>query len=207
VAENRSESLDTPSTPALQPLVAEVLRNAAAPVKPKARAKAKGEESISPFWRIFGGTVLSILALVAITLYQQLSSSLNELRHGVAQMTSKEEFVTSRTKVWEKFFEIQTNTERGNVVLADRCARLEQQVKEYEVREKEMRQDLQWLREATIAALKDRSTLLEQQLKASQTDHQDHRKELEHLRARLAVVEGRAPASATGHSTAHDKDD
>jgi chromosome segregation ATPase len=35
---------------------------------------------MSLFWRVFGGTILSIVALVLITLYNNLQSSINELR-------------------------------------------------------------------------------------------------------------------------------
>jgi len=38
------------------------------------------EERMSLFWRVFGGTILSIVALVLITLYNNLQSSINELR-------------------------------------------------------------------------------------------------------------------------------
>jgi chromosome segregation ATPase len=40
----------------------------------------KDEERYSLFWRLFGGTVLSIAALVGITLYNNLSSNIAELR-------------------------------------------------------------------------------------------------------------------------------
>jgi hypothetical protein len=189
MAENRNEPLGPQSDPLAPLLAAEVLRKAAVPDGLK--TTAKGEDGISPFWRIFGATILSIVALAAITLYQQLASGLGEVRHAVEQMTKKEEFVASRSKIWEKFFEIQKNTEHGDVVLADRCARLEQQLQNFDVVRKEMHHELQWLREATVSALKDRSKLLEQQVKSGQTEHQGMRKELQQLRVHLAALEVR----------------
>jgi septal ring factor EnvC (AmiA/AmiB activator) len=46
--------------------------------------KGKGdEEKLSVFWRVFGGTILSICALVAVTLYNNTSTTLTELRSAV----------------------------------------------------------------------------------------------------------------------------
>lgn len=46
----------------------------------KAGEPKKEEEHISLFWRVFGGTILSIVALVSITLFNNMSSSITELR-------------------------------------------------------------------------------------------------------------------------------
>jgi hypothetical protein len=105
--------------------------------------------------------------------------------------------------VWEKFFEIQKNTEHGDVVLADRCARLEQQLAHQEVVRKEMLHELQWLREATVSALKDRSRLLEEQVKTGQTGHQEMARELQQLQTRLAALEGRQAAAPPAGSGLH----
>ena len=121
-------------------------------------------------------------------------------------MTKKEEFVASRSKVWEKFFEIQKSTEHGDVVLADRCARLEQQLAHLEAARQEMRHELAWLREATVAALKDRSRLLEQQVKAGQTGYQEMAREVQQLQTRLAALEGRQAAAPPAGSGLHPGD-
>ena len=78
-------------------LMAETLRNGAG--RDVAAPPAKGEEKISVFWRVFGGTILSIVALVVITVYQQFSSSLAELRNDMirsnearAELLKKDEF-------------------------------------------------------------------------------------------------------------------
>ncbi len=74
------------------------------------RAEPKsGEEHISVFWRVFGGTILSIVALVSITLYNNMSSSITELRNEVsrerearAELLKKEEFNTRNTAMYER---------------------------------------------------------------------------------------------------------
>ncbi len=69
----------------------------------------KEEEHISLFWRVFGGTILSIVALVSITLYNNLTSSVNELRAEVsrerearAELVKKDEFNTRVTAQYER---------------------------------------------------------------------------------------------------------
>src|SRR5207302_2481288 len=81
-------------------LTANVLRRASAPL---AAPAPKGEEHFPLFWRIFGTTVLSIAALVAVTLYQQLSNAITDLRgqcHAVSEacgdLVKKDEYNASR---------------------------------------------------------------------------------------------------------------
>src|SRR5262249_42444151 len=95
MAEDRNQQPDPQSAPLAPLLTAEILRNAASACEPK--AKGKGEDGVSPFWRIFGATILSIVALAAVTLYQQLAGGLSEVRHELGQLTRKEEFVASRS--------------------------------------------------------------------------------------------------------------
>lgn len=47
---------------------------------PHPRPAEKGEERISLFWRVFGGTILSVVALIALTLYNNLYSTISEVR-------------------------------------------------------------------------------------------------------------------------------
>jgi len=63
------------------PVLAETFRSAASPPA----APAKEEEKMSLFWRVFGGTILSIVALVSITLFNNIQSSLSELRADAAR--------------------------------------------------------------------------------------------------------------------------
>src|SRR5262249_43240370 len=53
----------------------ETARSAAESSGKAAEAKPE-EERVSMFWRIFGGTILSIVGLVTITLYNNLTSSI-----------------------------------------------------------------------------------------------------------------------------------
>lgn len=71
--------------------------------------KKSDEEHMSLFWRVFGGTILSIVALVTITLFNNMSSSITELRADIsrerearAELVKKEEFNTRVTSIYER---------------------------------------------------------------------------------------------------------
>jgi chromosome segregation ATPase len=69
--------------------------------------RTRGEDDkVSLFWRVFGGTILSIVALVAITVFNSISSSIAELRSEVARLNEakadaakKDDVSTLRTQV------------------------------------------------------------------------------------------------------------
>lgn len=87
----------------------ETARSAAESSSKNSEPKKKEEESISLFWRVFGGTILSIVALVSITLYNNMSSSINELRSEIsrerearAELVKKEDFNNRVTAQYER---------------------------------------------------------------------------------------------------------
>ena len=68
-----------------------------------------GDERISLFWRVFGGTILSMVTLGAITLYNSISSNIAELRAELnrerdarADLVKKDEFNTRTTTQYER---------------------------------------------------------------------------------------------------------
>jgi hypothetical protein len=143
---------------------AESLRNV---VDSQAQGKLKPEDRVSVFWRVFGGTLLSITALIGITLYQQFSNSISELRTSLSRLTeSRADFVkvedcnTRFTAVWSNMKELQAAN-------------------------------------AAVLALKERSALLEQQVKASEEERKELTRELQLLRERQAALEGRQASAAT----------
>lgn len=140
-------------------MTVENIRSATAP-------PVRGEERISVFWRVFGGTLLSIAALVCITFVQQFSNSLGELRANLTHLNESrgdlvknEDFNNRMTAVWNNLKELQG----ANV---------------------------------GVVALKERSALLEQQLKTAEDERKELAHELQRLRERIAVVEGRQAATA-----------
>jgi hypothetical protein len=144
--------------------VAETLRQGAA------AGPGKGEERVSLFWRLFGGTLLSIGALVVITLYQQFSNSLAELRTDMIHLNEsrgdlmhKDEFNSRMNSVWSSIKDLQTAG-------------------------------------ATMTGMREREALLEQQLKSAEDERKEMTRELQRLRERLAVLEGRQGAGGPSHS-------
>jgi chromosome segregation ATPase len=87
----------------------ETARAAAEAGAEKAPEKKKDEEHISVFWRVFGGTILSIVALVSITLFNNMSNSITELRADIsrerearAELVKKDEYNTRVTAMYER---------------------------------------------------------------------------------------------------------
>ncbi|MFO0799005.1 MAG: hypothetical protein U0804_16175 [Gemmataceae bacterium] len=64
------------------PVLVESVRSGATP---PAAAGNGDDHKISVFWRVFGGTILSIVALVSITLFNSIQSSISELRAEAAR--------------------------------------------------------------------------------------------------------------------------
>jgi methyl-accepting chemotaxis protein len=169
----------------------------------------KGEEKISLFWRLFGGTLLSIAALVCITIYQQFNATLGEMRTNINRLTesradlvSLNDFNTRVASLWTNLKDVQSATSALSV-LKEHSSLLDQQVKaiqdQLNSRLQTMSASIKDLDAplASAAALKERSALLEQQVKAGDDERKEMGKELQQLRERLAVLEGRQAATAT----------
>ena len=167
-------------------LAAETARNARPPVP----AAKPAEEKISMFWRVFGGTLISIAALVAITAYQAQNSSINDLRNELTraneargQLVKNDEFTSARTKIWDKFQDMQKDTITLQQV-KDHVGLMDDQIKAGAATQK----DLQGLQQ-TVSAMQEKATLRDQQLKQMDDEKKDLVKELQALRERLAKLE------------------
>ncbi len=136
-------------------------------------APAKTEERLSLFWRAFGGTLLSIGALVAITLYQEFAGTVNELRADVNTL----------------------HETRGDFVKAEDCnsrmTALWGALKDMEATS------------ATMPALKERLVIMEDLVKQNEQELKTLLEDLQRIRERLAVVEARQgsqpPSSRQGN--------
>ena len=97
------------------PAEAGILAETARPKPEPAPPKKSDEERISIFWRVFGGTLLSIVALVAITLFNTLNNALSEMRSDIARLNEaradvvkKDEFNARTTGTWDRVQALQT---------------------------------------------------------------------------------------------------
>lgn len=105
------------------PVIATALRPSEPPPaeKPKAGDEAAG---MSMFWRVFGGTILSISALVGVTLYNSVITNIAELRAAVtklheekAELLKKDEFSTRMNSNWERVQQLQGQNNEQNASL------------------------------------------------------------------------------------------
>jgi hypothetical protein len=172
------------------------------------RPSGSPEDRVSLFWRVFGGTILSIVALVAITLYNHLANSVNELRAELnrvnevkAEMVKKEEFNTRTQSMWERMQSLQElrvtvtglkeqlsaqGEKQGDLKsMRDTLAMIEQRLKTADDDHKALAK-----LELTLSTLEQRAAARESQLKAAEDDRKEMVRQLQELRERLAKVEG-----------------
>jgi len=76
--------------------------------------KPKEDGGLSVFWRVFGGTILSIVALIGITLYNHMASGIAELRGEInrlneakSELVKKDEYNSRQTSMWTQVQELQ----------------------------------------------------------------------------------------------------
>jgi BMFP domain-containing protein YqiC len=185
MADDRNEQR-APQSGSLPLLALETLRSASSP--PEAAPPVK-EERISVFWRIFGGTLLSIGALVVLSLCQYFNNSLNALRGDLARLSED---------VHKEIGHLCADLRKDLVRLTENQADLVKK-EEYGTRLKSIWDSLKELQAlgTTVAALKERSLLQDQQMR-EETDRKELVRELQQLRERLANLEGRQAASPPG---------
>jgi chromosome segregation ATPase len=181
-------------------------------------AKSKSDdERMSLFWRVFGGTILSIAALVAVTIFNNLSGTISELRSEISrineargELIKKDEFNSRITTVYERAQALQTqnNTQNGSLnalqssvaELKDRLATLKG---ESDLAKKEFAGSIDTAKKETGLSLdairKDQAAINDglkkdvaaiDLLKDRLTAIDTLKKELETLRKDLTVVEG-----------------
>jgi septal ring factor EnvC (AmiA/AmiB activator) len=110
------------SGPAQLPFTAAVLHNAQSEA---AKAKPSDDNGgISVFWRVFGGTIISIVALVGITIYNSMNTQISELRGEIhklnearAEFIKKDEFGTRVTSTWDRVQLLQAQNNEQNATI------------------------------------------------------------------------------------------
>jgi hypothetical protein len=129
-------------------LAAETLRTGDTP--PARKEGEKAEERISIFWRVFGGTILSITALSVISAYQSLANNIHEVRtdlgrvrDSIGEYTKKDEFNGRIAKLWDGIQTVAPTV----TVLGNKATTLEGQLAAVETERKELCRELLQLRE------------------------------------------------------------
>jgi DNA repair exonuclease SbcCD ATPase subunit len=185
-----------------------VLAVAQRPLESRSRKHSDGDEKLSLFWRVFGGTILSIVALVGITIYNNLSTSISELRSELsrvnearAELVKKEEFNARTQNVWDRLQALQelkvtvTALKEQVAGLGDKKAEFQAVQDKLTLIEQRLRtaeEDHKALSKAelAVAALEQKAAARESQLKAGEDERKELARQLQDLRERLAKVEG-----------------
>jgi chromosome segregation ATPase len=174
-----------------------MLRNAAEQGKEVGgKGDDKEESKIPVFWKVFGSTLLSISAMVAVTAYQSLSSNLAEIRNEMAslngemrkeytrlaeqqsELVKKDEAGSRIQTVWRNVNELKED-KKELVALKERCAALSEMHRAGEEERRKLAGELQSLREQRIQQEERRALTVE----------------LSVLRERLAGLEGKQGAA------------
>ena len=216
------DELDRPETRESEQLVV-----AAGAIRAAEPVKAHGghpDDRVSVFWRVFGGTILSIFALVAVTLYNNLQSNVTELRAELnrsnearAELVKKEEFNNRTQTMWDRVQALQElkatvtglkeqvnvcGEKQGDVKsLRDQLAAVEQRLRSAEDDHKALAKA-----ELTITALEQKTAARDAQLKSGEEERKEMGKQLAELRERLAKVEGATEVKPMAKSPAAPKD-
>jgi hypothetical protein len=155
-------------------LAAETLRSGDSSAREGKNDEKSSEERISLFWRVFGGTILSICAFGVINAYQFLASNIHEVRTDVgrlreasAEYIKKDEFNSRSTTLWNRVQELQA-VNASVTVLTSKLTGLEHQFTVADRERKEMQAAL-----AQAGAVKDRLAILDDLRKVSEQDHKD----------------------------------
>lgn len=101
---------------------------------------------MSPFWRVFGATLLSIAALVIITLAQQFTSILTEVRQDLNRMHEARAELARKEELAAVLKDCQAAA-NGVAALRERSLLLEQQIRASEEERKQLSHELHELRE------------------------------------------------------------
>ncbi|WP_020468990.1 AAA family ATPase [Zavarzinella formosa] len=178
---------------------------------PKSRRRqaepSSGDERISLFWRVFGGTIFSIVALALVTVYNNLNATITELRNEVSranearsELVKKEEFNSRTQSFWNKLQEVQelrgmltgmkdqmgglTENRSEQKSMIERVSVFEQRLKSAEEQHKTLSQT-----QSMIYGLEQKLAAREAQNKSLEDDRKDLCKQVLELRERLAKLE------------------
>jgi hypothetical protein len=162
------------------------------PTQEEVKPAPEKEGKLSAFWKVCGGTLLSICAMLSVTAYQNLTNhiggvskdlvnlntdmrkELSRLSENHGELVQKGDFNTRMTSVWENITGL-----RGQgteiIALKERCELLLRQLERGEKERQELTRELRQLR-------RDQAGVDQQQ---------ELIREIRQLRERLAVVEKR----------------
>jgi len=200
---------NAPRQPSASPASPAVLEPPAdVPVREQAGDRA-GEKRMPLFWRVFGGTVLSIVALVCLAAYQQVTGQVAALRHELGhlnkdlrkdltrisencgELVKKEECNTKVRGVWDAIKELRADR-CDLTILKERCAVLLEVFKAGQAERQQLASQVQALRESRAGAEQRRELV----------------REIRAIRERIAALEAgpTRPATTTPAGAAEEQE-
>jgi DNA repair exonuclease SbcCD ATPase subunit len=173
---------------------------AAVHTRDHAAQQKSDEERMSIFWRVFGGTIVSICALAAITVFNHLNNSLAELRSDISRINEargefikKDEFNTRISTNYERVQQLQSQNNSQNATITS----LQTAMTEMKDRVVAVKADAEAARKESLAAdgvAKKEQALLLDAMKKEQAAINDALKKdltaIEGLKDRLTAAEG-----------------
>jgi hypothetical protein len=187
--------------------------------QPKTDTKASDENGgISVFWRVFGGTIVSIVALVAVTIYNSLNTQVSELRNEIRSLTQadgehvrKDEFSTRMTSQWDRVQNLQSQHTEQNAILRSLRTELDgikEKLSNLTSDTKSTREDTTKLRQdvdKNVAADLERKARRDEQYKDIDKTMKDLTASLQELQIKLARLEGAQATPKQPRTTPNDK--
>lgn len=175
-------------------LASETLRNAAHRHIHRTDRPKSQDGGISMFWRVFGGTIFSIVALVIITAYTTMTGNLSDLRKDLTQVQAdqlkKDDFKNSLSVLWSTIKELQT-AGSTQAALNEHFKLTDEQMDKQAQSREEQRKEFQ--RKA------------EEERKANQDERKELQRRIDELcqkvqsqAERIAMLEGRQSSPSTG---------
>jgi DNA repair exonuclease SbcCD ATPase subunit len=177
------------SATAQLPFTATALHNAQKP----AETKPDDHGGISVFWRVFGGTIVSIVALVGITLYNSMNTQIAELRGEIRKLNEvrdefikKDEFGTRVSSTWDRVQLLQTQNNEQNASMRSMRTELDG----YKEKFTRCNADIDAAKKdlATLEVLKEKMTAL---MTDSKTNREDYLKMRQDVDKNLAADQER----------------
>lgn len=174
------------------------------------KPKPEKSDKIALIWQVFGGTILSIVALAFVTIYNNLTSNISELRGELnrtntelrseiartnearADLVRKDEFTTRSTTVWDGIKTLQAQNNTQLTTLSSQRAevdtlkeRLNRQTADFETLKKDQALSTGSLKTELIGVdtVKEKLTSLVAELKSTRDDVQRMRMELDRNQA------------------------
>lgn len=170
----------------------ETLRNGASKTKVGEESQTTNQQPVSWFVQVFGGTLLSIMALTFFTIFNYFNNSLADMRREITQIVESRHDLVKKTDLESQIGTVQANFKEVNNGLSSVHAlnersrlldqQLERQIKTGSEERKDLTSRLEEQRKANLEERKDLTKKLEDVRKILDDERKDTQRKLEDQR-------------------------